>query len=568
MASRPRRSAAVAASALIGLTTFGWGAPAPVQAAGDQPTVTWSGPHALGGLAWDIDHDGDGWITVGLAEPTGTYEPRAWTSPDGESWTAANVEARDEPAVDGYQLLTAERLGDTLYALGTKVGNADERNLRGWQSTDDGDSWQVIESTAGIYAEGFIALDADASDATLVAAESFFSWHIDKLWAFTEADGWTETTPASPHPDGSGIEVEDILYVDGIFVAVGTSAAPSHDLPNRPLTAASWVSTDGVTWTPSVANPALADHWFSAVAPRPGGGYVAIGHDGVFSDDNGTPQAWTSPDGLTWTEVEGPRGDPGAKGTHLVAIDGGLLALVAEPKWAGTQAFTSTDGTSWNFVGRFPHMPWGVAATPSGEEVVILTTFGNPRGDSESFSHHGIIGPPGPEQTPQFTDIADSPFREDIEWIAAQGITRGCTPTRFCPDEPVLREQMATFLYRSFGFDITNDDFFTDDEHTIHEGAINRLAAAEVTNGCASERFCPAASVTREQMASFLVRTLDLPPASRDWFTDDESSFHEDDINRLRESGITRGCSTTLFCPTVPVPREQMAALLHRALTR
>jgi S-layer family protein len=567
MSSQSRRSTSVVTIAVIGLTTFGWSAPAPAQAAGDQPTVTWSGPHAIGGQAYDVLRDGDRWIVAGTDEPSGISQPRAWTSSDGEAWNASSIEARDEPAVDGYRLWSTARLDETLYNLGIKVGNADERNIRGWQSSDDGDTWEVVESTDGIYADGFISLEAEAGSTTLVAEESHFTSHTNQLWAYTEADGWTETTPASPHPDGSGIEVNDILHADGTFVAVGTLGTPAGEGHwEGPVSAASWISTDGLTWTPSAANPLLRDHSFNAVAPRPGGGYVAIGHDGAVNlgGDNGTPQAWTSADGLTWTEVDAPRGDPGAKGTHLVAIDGGLLAVLAEPKWVGTQAWTSTDGTSWNFVGRFAHQP--VDADSSGDEVVIVTTNPHPVTGPESFSHRGTVGPLGPEQPPTFTDIGDSPFREDIEWIAAEGITRGCSATRFCPDAPVLREQMATFLYRAFGFDITDDDFFTDDEHTIHEGAINRIAAAEVTIGCATARFCPTRSVSRAEMASFLVRTLDLPPASRDWFTDDEGSVHEDDINRLRDSGITLGCGGTRFCPSVAVPREQMAAFLHRAL--
>lgn len=49
-----------------------------------------------------------------------------------------------------------------------------------------------------------------------------------------------------------------------------------------------------------------------------------------------------------------------------------------------------------------------------------------------------------------FDDVPNSNvFRGDIEWLARHGITRGCNPpanTRFCPKEPVTRQQMATFM--------------------------------------------------------------------------------------------------------------------------
>ena len=40
---------------------------------------------------------------------------------------------------------------------------------------------------------------------------------------------------------------------------------------------------------------------------------------------------------------------------------------------------------------------------------------------------------------------------------------------------------------------------------------IKQLAAEGITNGCATGTYCPDASVTRAQMAVFLVRTFNLP---------------------------------------------------------
>lgn len=52
----------------------------------------------------------------------------------------------------------------------------------------------------------------------------------------------------------------------------------------------------------------------------------------------------------------------------------------------------------------------------------------------------------------QFSDVGDSNVhREDIAWLRGSGITLGCNPpanTEFCPGQPVLRQQMASFLRR------------------------------------------------------------------------------------------------------------------------
>jgi hypothetical protein len=167
-----------------------------------------------------------------------------------------------------------------------------------------------------------------------------------------------------------------------------------------------------------------------------------------------------------------------------------------------------------------------------------------------------------------FTDIADSAFVFDIVWLAEQAITGGCSHTTFCPRGSVTREQMASFLARALKLPATSTDFFADDGSSAHHADINRLAASGITGGCGSGRFCPKATVTREQMASFLARALDLPAAGTDYFADDAASGHQADINRLAASGITGGCGPGRFCPRAVVTREQMAGFLRRGLTR
>lgn len=174
--------------------------------------------------------------------------------------------------------------------------------------------------------------------------------------------------------------------------------------------------------------------------------------------------------------------------------------------------------------------------------------------------------------TQRFLDTGGHLFEHDIDWLAARGTTKGCNPpknTRFCPDEDVTRQQMAAFLARHLDLPPSGRDFFVDDDGSIFEGDINRLAAAGITRGCSSERFCPASPVTRAQMAAFLVRSFGLKDrGAGDLFDDDNGSIFEGDIDRLGTAGITRGCnppSNDRFCPDGMVTRGAMAAFLHRA---
>ena len=171
------------------------------------------------------------------------------------------------------------------------------------------------------------------------------------------------------------------------------------------------------------------------------------------------------------------------------------------------------------------------------------------------------------EVPPPFSDVEGHPFEEHIEWMRQAGLTEGCGGGQFCPDDPVTRGQMASFLVRALELPPSEADAFGDDDGTTHEEAINALAASGIASGCTSSRYCPNATVIRGQMASFLARGLDLPLASRDWFADDDRSSYQTNINRLAESRITGGCGHGRFCHNTGVTRGQMAAFLHRALT-
>jgi hypothetical protein len=114
-----------------------------------------------------------------------------------------------------------------------------------------------------------------------------------------------------------------------------------------------------------------------------------------------------------------------------------------------------------------------------------------------------------------FSDTGGSVFSGDIARLAAAGITRGCNPPvndRFCPDEPVTRGQMAAFLTRAFGLVDTGGVAFTDTVGSVFESDIARLAAAGITRGCTPARFCPNDPVTRGQMAAFLNRAEEYLP--------------------------------------------------------
>ena len=99
-----------------------------------------------------------------------------------------------------------------------------------------------------------------------------------------------------------------------------------------------------------------------------------------------------------------------------------------------------------------------------------------------------------------------------VERLAELEITVGCKqePLRYCPDGLVTRARMASFLVRALDLEPADPAGFTDIEGGTHEANINALAAAEITVGCSKDplRYCPDRPVTRAQMATFLARAL------------------------------------------------------------
>jgi hypothetical protein len=100
---------------------------------------------------------------------------------------------------------------------------------------------------------------------------------------------------------------------------------------------------------------------------------------------------------------------------------------------------------------------------------------------------------------------------------------------------------------------------------------IETLFHARITAGCSGTSYCPADSITRAQMAVFLLKgklgfVYAPPPGTGARFADvPPGSFALDWIEDLADSAITAGCDAILYCPDRAVTRAQMAVFLLKA---
>lgn len=179
--------------------------------------------------------------------------------------------------------------------------------------------------------------------------------------------------------------------------------------------------------------------------------------------------------------------------------------------------------------------------------------------DQMVFSHGRRVG-----CLDAFTDDDSSPHEPDLTELYARGVFLGCGTRLACPEETITRGEMAALLRRALRLP-PGPQVFTDTAEHFAVADISALAAAGITRGCTPTRFCPDEPVTRAEMAVFLDRAFGLAGAG-DFFDDDDGHWAEASIDALAASGVTRGCAETAFCPDVPVTRAQMATFLRRAL--
>jgi hypothetical protein len=194
-----------------------------------------------------------------------------------------------------------------------------------------------------------------------------------------------------------------------------------------------------------------------------------------------------------------------------------------------------------------------------------------------------------------FTDINGNTFKPVIECAAFAGLARGgpggLSADRYGPTLLTNRAQMASLVARMIDtanrLDSSNalrdlppydgTPAFTDiAPSNPHFEAVHRLEQARIVaggpNGRLATEYGPDLPVSREQMATFLNRAITFTtgtplPSERDYFTDDDTSVHQNSINAIAGAGIAVGDGARSFSPRRAIPRDQVAAFIVRGLT-
>ena len=183
---------------------------------------------------------------------------------------------------------------------------------------------------------------------------------------------------------------------------------------------------------------------------------------------------------------------------------------------------------------------------------------------------------PAPSATPAFPDVSpDNVHVNAIDCAAYHEIALGYADGTYGPADGVRRDQIASFIVRTLeaaGHTLPAPAHtFSDIAGSTHERAIGQLAAADIVLGRTPTEYAPARTVTRDQVASYLVRALDwaldtthTAPASP--FTDIAGNTHEQAIHTAYDLELTTGRTATTYAPRMDVRRDQMATFLVNLL--
>jgi hypothetical protein len=254
-----------------------------------------------------------------------------------------------------------------------------------------------------------------------------------------------------------------------------------------------------------------------------------------------------------------PASGPPAGGTSI-SINGTDFAAGAALTIGGFAATNVNVGDSTFITATTPALPAG-----SLNDVTVTNTDG-----SSGTLLKGFVA--------DFLDVPSSyQFYSYVTTLVSNAITVGCGSGNYCPSANVTRAQMAVFLLKAkYGLCYTpppaSGTVFLDVSAGSFAAAwIEALANLGVTTGCGGGNYCPTGSVTRAQMAVFLLKTYlgtgYMPPACASLFGDVVCpSQFADWIEDLYTRSITGGCqaSPLLYCPSNPNTRGQMAVFITK----
>ena len=469
---------------------------------------------------------------------------------NGTTWNPqAQLTASDGAANDEFGFSVA--LSDDTALVGAWKDDAGAGAKQGsaYVFTRSGTTWsQQTKLTASDGAEGdqFSVSVALSGDTAIVGAyydAVTGNANQGSAYVFTRSGStWSQQA----HLIASDGEVDDYF---GISVALSgdtalVGACWDFVSENAYQGSAYIFTRSGITWSQQAhltsSDGAAQDQFGFAVALSGDTALVGAWLADVGSNiDQGSAYVFNR-SGATWTQQGKLTASDGAAGDFFgtaVALSGDTVLvgaigddIGANPNQGSVyfyqlyQTFADVPADQWYYSWVERLYAAGITSGCSVSPLLYCPDQSVTRAQMAKFLEKGINGstytPPGGSGM-VFADVPLSYWADNwIEKLYADGITSGCilSPLSYCPDDPVTRAQMAKFLLvakHGAGYTppaVGGSTGFGDVSTSYWAAAwIKQLALEGITSGCGGGNYCPDDSVTRAQMAKFLVLTFNLP---------------------------------------------------------
>ena len=178
-----------------------------------------------------------------------------------------------------------------------------------------------------------------------------------------------------------------------------------------------------------------------------------------------------------------------------------------------------------------------------------------------------------------FTDISEKDwFYGDVMFVYENGLMLGTSKTLFSPHGTAMRGMMATILWRMEGSPVPKGkNSFTDVEAgKWYADAITWTAENGIFAGYGKDKFCPDDPITREQLAAIFYRYADYKgydltvKGDLDKFKDADkiTDYAKTAMQWAVGSGLVKGKSGNLLDPQGTATRAEIAAMLHRFIEK
>ena len=163
---------------------------------------------------------------------------------------------------------------------------------------------------------------------------------------------------------------------------------------------------------------------------------------------------------------------------------------------------------------------------------------------------------------------------EDIKYVTEEGLMTGTGEGIFAPAETMTRAMVVTVLYRLQGSpEVQYTAIFSDvKDGTWYTDAVIWAASYGIVNGVGDRKFAPMKAVTREELATIIMRYAPLEFIKTEERADltvysDYGKVHDyakDALSWANAIGLITGVTATTLEPRGNATREQFATILRR----